>query len=268
MSAHRTKTGTGRDTEPTNPRDFVGSVARGLAVLAAFGADAPQMTLSQVAARTGLTRAGARRFLLTLTALGYVSRHERQFRLTPKVLGLGYAYLASVPMASIAQPFLEAVTANTSESCSMAVLDEQDVVYVARSPAKRLLMVGIHVGSRFPAHMTSMGRVLLADLDAEALARYFQRAALVRRTSRTLTAEPAIRAALDKVRRQGYAILDQELEEGVRSVAVPIRDRATDRVIAAVNVSTNVLTVTKERLVKEFLPSLQVTAAEIRAALP
>jgi len=251
-----------------NARDFVSSLARGLGVLRAFGEDSPEMTLSEVAAKTGLSRAGARRFLLTLYDLGYVSRQGRLFRLTPKVLSLGYAYLSSMPISKNAQPFLEEATRLTSESCSLAVLDGEDVVYIARSPAKRLLMVGIHVGTRLPAHATSMGRVLLAHISSEDLDRYFESADLAKLTARTITGETELRAEISRVRKQGYAILDQELEEGVRSLALPIELQQTGKVVAAINVSTNVATVPKERLVKEFLPILQSTAAKIRISLP
>lgn len=249
-------------------RDFVTSLARGLEVLRAFGADTPVMTLSEVAARTGLTRAGARRFLLTLVELGYVYKNGRQFRLTPKVLALGYAYLSSMPLPQQAQPFLEEITAATNESCSLAVLDGADIVYLARSPARRILMVGIQVGTRLPAHATSMGRVLLADLEPPDLDRYLRATRLERRTRHTLTDPERLESELARVRRQNYAIIDQELEEGVRSIAVPVRDPGSGRVVAAINISTNVAAVPKERLVKEFLPVLQGAAARISAGIP
>lgn len=251
-----------------NARDFVASLARGLEVISAFGEDNPAMSLSQVAQRTGLTRAGARRFLLTLLDLGYVARDDRLFRLTPKVLSLGYAYLGSLPISHIAQPFLEEVTARTGESCSLGLLDGTDVVYVARSTAKRLLMVGIHVGTRFPAHITSMGRVLLANLDAAALDAYLAGAHYEKRTPRTLTDEGAIREEIGRVRRQGYSLLDQELEVGIRSVAVPVRARAGCAAIAAINISTHASSVPRERLLKDYLALLQQTAGAIAAAVP
>jgi len=250
------------------PRDFVNSLARGLEVLRAFDDAHSTMTLSDVAAKTGLTRAGARRFLLTLVELGYVAKQDRLFRLTPKVLGLGYAYLSSMPLSDTAQPYLEEITARVEESSSLAVLDGEDVVYIARSPAKRLLMVGIHVGTRFPAHITSMGRVLLADLPAEELESHLSRIRLYQRTPRSITSMHALRAEIEAVRRQGYAILDQELEQGVRSIAVPVIARKCQRAIAAINISTNVATVPKERLIKEFLPVLQEAAARLEDTLP
>lgn len=251
-----------------NPRDFVNSLARGLEVLRAFDDAHATMTLSEVAAKTGLTRAGARRFLLTLTELGYVAKDDRLFRLTPKVLGLGYAYLSSMPLSEKAQPFLESITERVGESCSLAVLDGEDVVYIARSAARRLLMVGIHVGTRLPAHITSMGRVLLADLPEAELAGHLARVKLFPRTPRSIVDMRQLREEIDTVRRQGYAILDQELEQGVRSIAVPVMARKCGRAIAAINISTNVATVPKERLLREFLPVLQKTVARIEDSLP
>lgn len=247
-------------------RDFVNSLARGLSVLRAFDAEHDEMTLSEVAAITGMTRAGARRFLLTLNELGYVAKHNRWFRLTPKVLELGYSYLAAMPITELSQPYLNRVTEQTGESCSLAVLDGREVVYLARSAARRLLMYGIHVGTRLPWYYTSMGRMLVAGMDPTALEQFINEEKLLKRTKFSVTDKPALLREATLARKQGYAVLDQELEEGLRSLAVPIIG-SDGRVVAAVNISTNVATVSKEKLLKEFLPILKVAAKNIQASL-
>ena len=247
-------------------RDFVGSLARGLSVLRAFNADHPEMTLTEVAALTSLTRAGARRFLLTLTELGYVNKNHRLFRLTPKVLELGYAFMASMPLSERSQPYLKQVTEQTGESSSLAVLDDEDVVYIARSPARRIMLPGIQIGTRLPASYTSLGRVLLAFKDEQEREQFLTRLTLDSRTRFSLTSKSALRKELAKVRDQGYALVDQELEEGLRSLAVPIRD-PSNNVVAAINVSTNAATVSLETMVKKLLPVLKKAAAEIQSTL-
>ena len=247
-------------------RDFVNSLARGLSVLRAFDAEHDEMTLSEVAAITGMTRAGARRFLITLNELGYVSKHDRWFRLTPKVLELGYAYLAAMPITELSQPYLNRVTEQTGESCSLAVLDGRDVVYLARSAARRLLMYGIHVGTRLPWYYTSMGRMLVADMEQATLERFIAEESLVKKTQFSVTGKPALLHEVMLARKQGYAILDQELEEGLRSLAVPVT-AADGRIAAAVNISTNVATVSKEKLLKDYLPILKAAAKNIQDSL-
>ena len=218
--------------------DFVQSLERGLAVICAFDRDHAELTLSEVAATTGVTRATARRFLLTLERLGYVRSDGRFFSLTPRVLELGYAYLSSLSLPEVAEPHLEALVAEVNESSSVSVLDGGDVVYVARVPVSRIMTVAISVGTRFPAYATSMGRVLLAGLEPADLDAYLDTVRLGRLTTRTVASVAGLRTELTRVRTQGYAIVDQELEEGLRSVAAPIRDRS-GRVVAAVNVSTH-----------------------------
>lgn len=251
---------------PERTRDFVNSLARGISVLRAFDADHCEMTLSEVAERTGMTRAGARRFLLTLNELGYVSKHERLFRLTPKVLDLGYAYMASTPISELSQPYLNRVTEQTGESCSLAVLDGREVVYICRSAAKRLLMYGIHIGTRLPWYCTSMGRMLVADMEKEVLQQYINEEKLIKRTKFTQMDKSALFNEILLANKQGYTILDQELEEGLRSIAVPITG-SNGRIVAAVNISTNVATVPKEKLLKEFLPILKAAAKNIQDSL-
>jgi len=247
-------------------RDFVGSLARGLSVLRAFNADFPEMTLTEVAGRTKLTRAGARRFLLTLVELGYVRKNHRLFRLTPKVLELGYAFMASMPISERSQPYLKQVTEQTGESSSLAVLDNADVVYMARSSARRILMPGIQVGTRLPASYTSLGRALLAFKEEQDREQFLSTVVLEPRTRFSVTSKSALRKELVKIREQGYALVDQEFEEGLRALAVPVRD-PSNHVVAAINISTNAATVSIETMVKKFLPVLKKTAAEIQATL-
>lgn len=234
------------EPDPTAPEgergtsgQFVQSLARGLSVVSAFDAQHARMTLSDVARRTGLTRATARRFLLTLEELGYVRTDGRLFELTPKVLQLGYAYLSSLSLPALAAPHLEALSALLEESTSASVLDGTDIVYVARVSTHRIMTVAIAVGTRFPAHATSMGRVLLAGLDDDRLEEYFRTAALPALTERTVVDRAALEADLRRVRAQGWAVVDQELEIGLRSVAAPVTD-GSGRTVAAVNVSMRV----------------------------
>lgn len=245
---------------------FVQSLQRGLSVITAFGPENPELTLSEVARRTGLTRAAARRFLLTLVDLGYVRSDGRLFRLTPRVLDLGYAYLSSLSLPGIAEPHLEHLVKVTGESSSMSVLDGQDIVYVARVPTSRIMTVSINVGTRFPAYATSMGRVLLAGLDKEALEEYLAHMDLTRLTEHTVGSVRQLRDLLGQVRAQGYALVDQELEHGLRSIAAPVRGKQ-GRVVAAVNVSSHVSRITKEKARREFLPPLLDAAAAIEADL-
>ncbi|GAA3604678.1 IclR family transcriptional regulator domain-containing protein [Microlunatus ginsengisoli] len=217
--------------------EFVQSLARGLQVITAFNADRPRMTLSEVAVAAGLSRAAARRFLHTLAELGYVRTDGRLFELTPHVLRLGTAYLSGFGLPKLAQPHLERLSAEIGESTSAAVLDGTDIVYVARVSTRRIMTVGIAVGTRFPAFATSMGRVLLAALTPDELDSYFVAADLTPPTPRTVHDEAALRAILRTVGEQGWAEVDQELEAGLYSLAAPIRD-ADRRVVAAINVST------------------------------
>ncbi|HEX6021986.1 MAG TPA: IclR family transcriptional regulator [Solirubrobacter sp.] len=245
---------------------FVQSLERGLAVIRAFGADDQELTLSDVARRTGLTRAAARRFLLTLADLGYVRFDGRLFALTPRVLDLGYAYLSSLSLPEVAEPHLERLAAEVHESSSVSVLDGDDIVYVGRVPTSRIMRVSINVGTRFPAYATSMGRVLLAALEPDELEAYLARAEITPNTPRAISSAEALREELDRVRAQGWALVDQELEEGLRAVAAPIRDR-DGRVVAAVNVSAHASRVSKDTLRKVLLPPLLRTAVNIEADL-
>lgn len=247
---------------------FVQSLARGLAVVRAFDAEHQEMTLSEVAARTELTRATARRFLHTLVELGYMRTDGRLFTLTPLVLQLGYAYLSGQRLPELAQPFLEELSHREGESTSMAVLDGTDIVYLTRIHTRRIISVGISPGTRFPAHATSMGRVLLAALPPAELDAYFASASLEPLTPRTLTSRGAIEAELARVRELGYAVVDQELEVGLRSVAVPVFG-ADGRTVAAINVALSArLEASEDRgaEVERLVPELRAAAAGISDA--
>lgn len=251
---------------PGRGAHFVQSLERGLTVVRAFSAERPSMTLSEVARATDLTRAAARRFLLTLVDLGYVRTDGRLFSLTPRVLELGYAYVASAGLPDVAQPHLEDLSARVRESASVSVLEGDDVLYVARVATSRIMAVAITVGTRFPASATSMGRVLLAGRDDRALQTYLERVELRPLTRFTVTDTGELRAELRRVRQQGYSIVDQELEEGLRSLAAPIRD-AQGRVIAAANVSAHANRSSIEDVRRDLLPALLETTARIEADL-
>jgi len=252
--------------ERTREDHYVQSLARGLSVITVFGRDAPEMTLSDVSRATGLTRAAARRFLLTLVDLGYMRFDGKMFRLAPRVLDLGYAYLSSLSLTSIAEPHLEWLVKETHESSSICVLDGQDIVYVARVPTSRIMTVAINVGTRFPAYATSMGKVLLAGLDDVSLEQYLANVELAALTEHTVKTVEELRAQLLEVRQQGYALADQELEHGLRSIAAPVRNKQ-GRAVAAVNVSSHVSRVTKEKARRQFLPPLLKAAGDIEADL-
>jgi IclR family pca regulon transcriptional regulator len=244
----------------------VQSLDRGLAVIKAFGPDRERLSLSEVARATGLTRAAARRFLLTLVRLGYVRSDGREFSLRPRVLELGYAYLSGLTLPEVAAPHVEELVARVRESSSISVLDGQQIVYVVRVPTKRIMTVAISVGTRFPAYATSMGRVLLAALPAGELDRYLDEVTMEPLTSRTVTDPGRLREILAEVARQGYAIVDQELEVGLRAVAAPIRG-AADVGMAAINVSAHASRVSVAALRGEIVPALLETTAQIEADL-
>ena len=260
IDARRTANGDRRSS------DFVQSLERGLAVIRAFDGEHRELSLSDVARATGLTRAAARRFLLTLVKLGYVGFDGKLFSLRPRVLELGFAYLSSLTLPEVAQPHMEKLVAQVNESSSVSVLDDTEVVYVARVPTRRIMTITIAVGTRLPAYATSMGRVLLAGLEPDELEERLGRTDLRALTSRTVTDPARLREILDGVRRQGYAMVDQELEDGLRSAAVPLRDGAGS-VIAALNVSVHASRATLQTLKREFLPLALQTAAAIEGDL-
>lgn len=242
--------------------DFIQSLERGLEVMRSFSKDRTSQTLSEVAQHTGLTRATARRILLTLVELGYVHQSSRSFSLTPKVLDLGYSYLSSFKVVELAQQPMERLVDAVRESSSMAVLDGEEIVYVARVPTTRIMTISLAIGSRLPAYPTSMGRVLLAGLPDSELDDFISGAKLEKLTSRTITDRRRLRAAIEKVRFEGYALVDQELEEGLRSIAAPIKNERGD-VVAAMNVSCHSSRVKVERMRREFRPHLLEASHEI-----
>ncbi|MFH9870125.1 IclR family transcriptional regulator C-terminal domain-containing protein [Streptomyces lydicus] len=246
--------------------EFVESLARGLLTLTAFGTGRAELPLTAVAEATGLARATARRALITLAHLGYLTTDGKLFRLTPKVLELGFAHLSGLTLPAIAQPHLAALVERVHDSASMAVLSGDEIQYVARVPTVRIMSVNITLGTRFPAYPTSMGRVLLAGLPPAERSGRLARTALTRLTRHTVTDPERLGAILEQVRADGYALVDEELEEGLRSLAVPVHDR-TGRVVSAVNVSTHAGRCTPEEARATILPALRDAATAIEADL-
>jgi IclR family transcriptional regulator, pca regulon regulatory protein len=250
----------------TGSSEYVQSLERGLAVIRTFSQDSPAQTLSEIAERTGLNRAAARRFLLTLKELGYVESDGRLFSLRPRVLDLGYSYLASLPVWEIARPYLEELADNVMETTSASVLDGADIVFVARVETKRIMSMTLGVGSRLPAWATAMGRVLLAELTPEQLDAYFDRVPLDPITPRTVTDRHRLLKLIGEAREQGWTLVDQEIEEGVRSLAVPIRG-AGGRADVALTVCSHAFRVSVDRVMSEFLPLVRETSERITAQL-
>ena len=246
--------------------NFVQSLERGLAVIRAFDAEHRELSLSEVARLSGLTRAAARRFLLTLAELGYVTAVDGRFSLSPRVLELGYAYLSGLTLPEVAEPHMEELVAAVNESSSISVLDDTNIVYVVRVPTRRIMSITLSVGTRLPAYATSMGRVLLAGLPEDELERRLGRIELRALSSHTITDRGALREVIEQVRDQGYAAIDQELEEGLRSLAVPIHD-ASGSVVAALNMSVHASRATIAAMRRDFLPQARRTAAAIEADL-
>ena len=252
--------------EATGPRDFVQSLAKGLKVIAAFGRERPALTLSEVAGLTGQSRAAARRALLTLRALGFVAAEGRRFRLTPKILDLGFSYLSSIDLSEAAYPFMRQVSEATGESCSAAVLDGDDVVYVARVPARRIMSVSLGIGAKLPAAITSLGRVLLAALPDDGLEARLRAMPRRRFTAKTVTDPARLAAIIRQAGQDGYALVDEELEIGLMSLAVPLTDRR-GRTVAALNVSGQAGRARPEEMVTRYLPILRQAAKRISAAM-
>lgn len=245
--------------------DFMQSLARGLLVLEAFVELGPDQSIASLARHTGLPRGVVARCLHTLVMTGYVAQHDREFCVRPKVLGLARAYLSDRSLSAIAQPLLENLRDRLGESCSLGVLDGADVLYVARASRSRIMAIGLHVGSRLPAWCTSMGRVLLASLPVAEREALLPPAPLPSRTPHTVASLDDLRAVLDGIARDGLAIVDQELEVGLRSVAVPVRD-GRGQVIAALNVGVNALEHSVEHLRTVIAPALAETARLIGLA--
>ena len=254
------------EKQATQARHFIGAFGKGLAVIRAFGEGYAVLTLSQVAERTGLTRAGARRYLLTLEELGYAAQDGRHFHLTPKVLSLGYAYLSSMPLWSFAEPILERLVEDINETCSLSVLDDTEIVYVLRIPVHRILSAGVTVGSRLPAYCNSMGRVLLGGLNEAQLASYFARVELKPLTTRTVTSAAKLRRIVAADRGQGYAWVSGEMQEHIAGLSVPVLD-PRGRVIAALNASVNRPDVAEKALIARLLPRLKRAAQQMSASV-
>jgi IclR family transcriptional regulator, pca regulon regulatory protein len=252
--------------QSSGDRDFVASLEKGLVVIEAFDAGRPRLTLSDVAKLTGITRAAARRYLLTLTKLGYAEFDGRYFSLTPRILRLGYAYLSSASLSAQVQPFLERISEETGESSSAAVLDGDDIVYIARSAPRRIMSIGLGVGSRLPAHCTALGRAILAYQPEDGLRAYLQRVRLEARTPKTITDKSAFQAALDATRARGYAIVSEELEYGLRSIAVPVLQK-NGRVTTALNLSAQAGRISAEEMEERFLPLLKSASETLRYML-
>jgi IclR family pca regulon transcriptional regulator len=250
----------------TPRREAMGGLAKGLAVLRTFGSQHVTLTLSEVARAAKMPAATARRCLLTLEELGYVARTGRQFILRPKVLELGSAYLESMNIEQLTRTRLEELAGATMDSAALCVLDGTEIVYVARASVRTLLRLEAHVGSRFPAHATSMGRVLLAGLSAAALERYFQVARFEALTDKTVVEPGKLRKLVEECRRAGYAAVEDELAYGVVALGVPVFDQQ-GRVVAALNSSSHSRRLTKSRLVRERLSMLQDVSRQISADL-
>lgn len=249
---------------PFDSPDFVASLAAGLDVLLTFDENHSSMTLSEVAERANIDRAKARRYLLTLHALGYVHKDKRQFSLTPKTLSIGASYLGGVHHHEIIQFYLERVTEQTGESCSFAVLDGDDVVYIARSAAKhRLLSISISVGTRLPAAYTSMGRAILANLPDEQLKDYVDNVELKSHTPHSITDRNQFLQVLQQAAENQYAVVDQELDTGLLSLALPVY-KANNELIGAINISTNASRISHEALMEQLLPILRDCATQIQ----
>lgn len=246
--------------------DFVQSLARGLSVIRAFDREHSALSLSEVAVRVGLARAVARRCLLTLQHLGYVGTRGRSFFLLPRVLELGYSYLSSLDLTDLAQRSMEELSRQIGESCSMAVLDAHDIVYVVRVPVRRVMSMALSVGARLPAFATSMGRVVLADMPEQELDHWLDNARLRAITAHTKATPLALRDELSRVREQGYAMVAQELELGLLSIAVPVRG-SNRRAIAGLNVSMPYADSNRQIAVKRVLPALREAQTSIERAI-
>ena len=257
----------GQPSTENKPGDsYVQSFARGLEVIRSFSADAPSQTLSEVASRTGLTRAGARRILLTLQTLGYVEGDGKYFALTPRILDLGFAYLSSQPLWNLATPLMETLAESVQESCSAGVLDGLDIVYVARVHTHKIMSTNLGVGSRLPAFWTSMGRVLLAGLSDDRLQALMATRPRESFTRYTLMEDGALLQAIAQVRSQGWALINQELEEGLISVAAPLFN-AQGQVVAAINVSGQANRTNAEEMQARIVPPLLRTAQGVSQLL-
>ncbi|MBN9672144.1 IclR family transcriptional regulator domain-containing protein [Roseibium aggregatum] len=248
------------------PTDYIASLAKGLKVIECFGAETSRLSISDVARTTGLDRATARRCLLTLHHEGYAEYDGKFFTLTPRASRLGLGALAALPLPQVMQPWLDQLTEQIGQSCSVSILDGTEVLYLARAAQKRVMSIGLSPGSRLPAHCTSMGRVLLAAMPEGEARAIVERSDLTPRTAFSLTDPEEIMARIGEVRAQGYAAIDQEVEIGVRSLAVPIRD-SRDRVVGALNTGMAVIQTSPEDMVRTYLPALLKVQSGVQRVL-
>lgn len=256
-----------QEIEAMTDPSFMTSLARGLAVVRAFSDQRRSLTIAQISHKTGIPRAAVRRCLYTLKRLGYADSEANNFFLKPKILSLGYSYLSSTPLTVSAQPCLNGISRALNESCSLAVLDNEEVLYVARSATSRVMSIALNTGSRLPAYCTSLGRVMLANLSEEALQRYFDAVKLRAYTERTVVSVARLREILSEVRVSGYSVVEEELEVGLRSIAVPVRG-ASGIVHAALNVGAQATRVSTRQMEEEFLPALLRGSQELSVLLP
>ncbi|HEX2655828.1 MAG TPA: IclR family transcriptional regulator C-terminal domain-containing protein [Xanthobacteraceae bacterium] len=248
---------------PAPDRDFMAGLGKGLAVIECFDEHRERLTIAEIAAMTRLSRAAARRCLLTLQRLGYAKFDGKFFRLAPRILRLGYAYLASSRFPQLLQPYVETLSEEIEESCSASILDGHEVIYIARSAKKRIMSVDLSVGSRLPAYCTSMGRVLLASLDPADAKRRLEATERRRATPVTCTGIDELVELLQKTREQGYCVVDQELEAGLVSIAVPIVD-SLGRTIAAINTSSQSARISASEMADQFLGKLLEAQTNLR----
>ncbi|HEV7617497.1 MAG TPA: IclR family transcriptional regulator C-terminal domain-containing protein [Burkholderiaceae bacterium] len=250
----------------TDP-SFMTSLARGLAVIRAFSDRRRSLTIAQISHKTGIPRAAVRRCLHTLKQLGYADSEANNFTLKPKILTLGYSYLSSTPLTVSAQPYMDQISRTLNESCSLAVLDGNNVLYVSRSSTSRIMSVALNVGSRLPAYCTSLGRAMLAYLPDDALKAYFNSVELKAYTERTVVSQKRLKEILAETREAGFTIVEEELEVGLRSIAVPVRG-ASGTVVAALNIGAQATRVTSRQMKETFLPVLLKGSQELSALLP
>lgn len=252
--------------KPPERRDYLQSLERGLSVILAFADNKPQLSLADLSTATGLSRPTVRRIVLTLEELGYIRSEGRLFSLTPHVLALGNAYLSSLNLTEVAQPLMEEVTRETGQTCSLAALDGEDAVYLARVPARKVMSITLTTGTRLPAYATSMGRILLSGLPEADLAKFLDVIELHPLTPRTITDRERLHQVIAEARVRGWALVDQEFEDGVRSFSAPIRD-ATGRVIASLSMSCSAGYVDLDTIHENHLPVVVKAAGEISRRL-
>jgi len=254
-------------TGTNHSKDFLKTLDKGMMVIKSFDSESPRMTLTQVASKTKMSRASARRFLLTLQDLGYVIKVDDSFQLTAKILEIGHQYLSNLNFIEVITPFMREVSRKLFKACSASILNDTDIVYVARIPSQhQILSVNLNIGSRLPAYCTSMGRVLLGNLNEEELNLHFEQAHLISHTTHTVTEVGKLRKLVSLVREDGYCIVNQELEENLCSVAVPVRNQQ-GQILCAINVGMPVGKLKVRDITQDYLPVLQEAASKAETIL-